>query len=186
MNRCFDDDIMEPEPGEDRARRVGSGFRDVAGESGEEVLDDPDFPIRVIGWDPEDLGGAFVLMVDAERALLGRIRIRIRVGWGFGFEVGGSFGSSGGEYHPAVPDSVFSNFGVAASCGRTHRCLTLLFYVDHCTLLLLTFLFNFLVSLMYLILLFLFWFSLFSFFSFHKFPEFYSGTKPNILTRLID
>lgn len=67
------------------------GLGEVAGESGVEVLDDPDLPIRVAGRDPEDFGRALVLVADAEGAVL----VRVRVGWGLGFEIGGSFGSGG-------------------------------------------------------------------------------------------
>lgn len=68
-------------------RQMGEG----AGESGVEVLDDPDFPIRVMGRDPEDLGRALVLVADAEGALL----VRVRVGGGLGLKVRGSFCTSG-------------------------------------------------------------------------------------------
>ncbi|QCD93909.1 hypothetical protein DEO72_LG5g1986 [Vigna unguiculata] len=64
------------------------GHVGVRGESGVEVLDDPNFPIRVSGQDLEDLGRILVLVADAKGALL----VRIRVGGGFGLEVGGSFG----------------------------------------------------------------------------------------------
>lgn len=91
VNWSFYDYIVEPKPCLERIGRGVLGFRESAGEGGVEVLDDPDFPIRVSGRDPEDLGRALVLVADTEGALL----VRIRVGRGFGLEVGGSFGSGG-------------------------------------------------------------------------------------------
>ncbi|RDX88498.1 hypothetical protein CR513_29904, partial [Mucuna pruriens] len=111
VKRGFNYDVVEAEAVDYRSGRGELGFGEVTGEGGVEILDDPNFPVRVAGRDPEDLGRAFVLMADAEGAVL----LRVGVGWGLGFEVRGSFGSGGGEYHPAVPYGVFPHFWVPLS-----------------------------------------------------------------------
>lgn len=103
MNRGLDHHVVETEPVQNRApsrrTRVGSGapikwvLGDIPGEGGIEVLDDPDGPVRVVGRDAEDLGGAVVLVADAEGASL--VGTRALVGRRFGFEVGGSLGPGG-------------------------------------------------------------------------------------------
>lgn len=59
--------------------------RDVSAERGVEVLDYPEFPVRVVGRDPEDLGSTLVLVADAEGTLL--LVLLVGIDRGLGFEV---------------------------------------------------------------------------------------------------
>lgn len=87
------------------------GWFDVSAESWVEVLDDSDLPGGGggIGWDAEDLGGAVVLVADAEGAF--RLVVGIRVC--FGFEIEGTARSGGGEDDPSVVYGVFPDFWVS-------------------------------------------------------------------------
>lgn len=124
MNRSFNNNIMKPKPIQNRTGRHINRVYEIAWEGRVKILNDPNLPVRVIGWDPKDFGCALVFVADAERAG----GVGIRVWWWFGFEIGGSFWSCGWEDYPSVVNWVFAKLWVLGFWGwRWHSFRLLLF-----------------------------------------------------------
>jgi hypothetical protein len=75
MNRVFYHHIVKPKTAHGQTRNAHillfiTRALEIPVQGGVEILNDPEFPIRVgrVGRDPEDFGCALVLVADAERA----------------------------------------------------------------------------------------------------------------------
>lgn len=117
VSRRLDYHVMKPKSGHrDRTSAAfNNGGLQVAGESGEEVLDHPNLPVGGgFRREAEDFGRALVLVTGAERAL----GLRIGVGSGviLGFEIRRPARSGQREYHPAVVNGVFPDLGAPTCC----------------------------------------------------------------------